>query len=125
MENTFYGEWLLRTIFGHEARSLGFFDSQNEDAKERSWAHFTIVRKDLGYTGDITFAPDGTQLTQGSDQYTQSQYEAFISVMLSIYLADLLQDKVLLSSQSDTVVTEEEQALQDKRHDFDIVSALM
>lgn len=125
MKNTNYGEWLLNEIFGHEAKSLGFFDSQKEDAKDRSWDYFTICRKDLGWTGDITFAPDGTQSTQDRDQYTKSQYQAFVSVMSSIQSADLLQDKVRLGSQRDDVVIEEEQALQDMRHYLDIVAALM
>jgi hypothetical protein len=37
----------------------------------------------------------------------------------------LLQDKVRLGAEDDTVITEEEQALQDMRHYLDIVAALM
>ena len=125
MNKMTYGEWILHEAFGEKAKFHGFFDSDAEKIKDKCWVYFMICPKDLGWTDFVTFDPTSPPEIEQRSITTQDQYEAFTTVLTSIFDGDCYHNYRRVGQDFDIEMSEEESALCEIRHYLDKVAALV
>jgi len=118
-----YGFWLLFERYGVDALEPKFFDENPDGVKTRPWCFYAICPKDLGWTDNVIYDPDPKESEFDRDFITDSQGEAFSTVMTSIFAADLKQDQLRLGKDYDGPVSEGQEIVEQIRNRLDVVAA--
>lgn len=118
-----YGFWLLFERYGVDALEPKFFDENPDGVRTRPWCFYAICPKDLGWTDNVIYDPDPKESEFDRDFITDSQGEAFSTVMTSIFAADLKQDQIRLGKDFDGPVSEGQEIVDQMRNRLDVVAA--